>query len=192
MCAGTTDSIAAFLAAEPSQPGEAVSLRFSFMLFMTQSGKAGCVILDSPSWSAVVETSRTCPAIVDALRIHTSGCCGQVRSYNILVRQVWPEAKTSTSSVCTAVWKACITVMEDARSVKRLRKAHPLWYACEYDAPPYEIRGFEKWTEIMGTALQVTSLGSTMAVKLLSTERVDDARFGIYSHRLNDTWLVSS
>ncbi|GAQ91034.1 xylulose kinase-1 [Klebsormidium nitens] len=36
----------------------------------------------------------------------------------------------------------------------------------------------------------VTSLGSTLAVKLLSTERVDDARFGIYSHRLNDTWLV--
>eukprot|EP00898_Chlorokybus_atmophyticus_P006443 jgi/Chlat1/67/Chrsp1S03114 len=36
----------------------------------------------------------------------------------------------------------------------------------------------------------VTSLGSTLAVKLLSTNRLDDARYGIYSHRLGDTWLV--
>ncbi|KAL2649262.1 hypothetical protein R1flu_017390 [Riccia fluitans] len=36
----------------------------------------------------------------------------------------------------------------------------------------------------------VTSLGSSLALKLLSTSRVDDARFGIYSHRLGDKWLV--
>ncbi|XP_051146451.1 D-ribulose kinase [Andrographis paniculata] len=36
----------------------------------------------------------------------------------------------------------------------------------------------------------VTSLGSTLAIKLLSTTRVDDARFGVYSHRLDDKWLV--
>ncbi|RCV10426.1 hypothetical protein SETIT_2G111300v2 [Setaria italica] len=36
----------------------------------------------------------------------------------------------------------------------------------------------------------VTSLGSTMAIKLVSEARVDDARFGVYSHRLDDTWLV--
>lgn len=30
----------------------------------------------------------------------------------------------------------------------------------------------------------VTSLGSTMAVKLLSDTRVDDAAYGVYSHRL--------
>ncbi|XP_068640348.1 D-ribulose kinase isoform X2 [Aristolochia californica] len=36
----------------------------------------------------------------------------------------------------------------------------------------------------------VTSLGSTLAVKLLSTNRVEDARFGVYSHRLDDMWLV--
>lgn len=30
----------------------------------------------------------------------------------------------------------------------------------------------------------VTSLGSTMAVKLLSEQRVDDAAYGVYSHRL--------
>nr|CAD1818919.1 unnamed protein product [Ananas comosus var. bracteatus] len=36
----------------------------------------------------------------------------------------------------------------------------------------------------------VTSLGSTLAIKLLSTTRVDDARFGVYSHRLDDEWLV--
>ncbi|KAJ6671428.1 D-RIBULOSE KINASE [Salix viminalis] len=36
----------------------------------------------------------------------------------------------------------------------------------------------------------VTSLGSTLAIKLLSTTRIDDARFGVYSHRLDDKWLV--
>ena len=36
----------------------------------------------------------------------------------------------------------------------------------------------------------VTSLGSTLAVKLLSHTRVDDARYGIYSHKLGDLWLV--
>jgi len=45
----------------------------------------------------------------------------------------------------------------------------------------------------------VTSLGSTLAVKLLSHTRVDDARYGIYSHRFTplfegaaggDLWLV--
>lgn len=36
----------------------------------------------------------------------------------------------------------------------------------------------------------VTSLGSTLAVKLLSPVRVDSATHGVYSHRLGDTWLV--
>jgi sugar (pentulose or hexulose) kinase len=36
----------------------------------------------------------------------------------------------------------------------------------------------------------VTSLGSTLVLKLLSHTRVDDARSGIYSHRLGDLWLV--
>jgi D-ribulokinase len=36
----------------------------------------------------------------------------------------------------------------------------------------------------------VTSLGSTLAVKLLSQTKVDDAKYGIYSHRLGDLWLV--
>jgi len=36
----------------------------------------------------------------------------------------------------------------------------------------------------------VTSLGSTLAIKLLSTKRLDDASSGIYSHRLDDMWLV--
>lgn len=36
----------------------------------------------------------------------------------------------------------------------------------------------------------VTSLGSTLVLKLLSKTRVDDAAFGIYSHRLGDLWLV--
>jgi len=36
----------------------------------------------------------------------------------------------------------------------------------------------------------VTSLGSTLVIKLLSETRVDDTRYGIYSHRLGDLWLV--
>lgn len=39
-----------------------------------------------------------------------------------------------------------------------------------------------------GTA--VTSLGSTLAIKLVSRVHVADARFGVYSHRLDDAWLV--
>jgi sugar (pentulose or hexulose) kinase len=36
----------------------------------------------------------------------------------------------------------------------------------------------------------VTSLGSTLAIKLISKVPVDDSEKGIYSHRLDDTWLV--
>jgi len=36
----------------------------------------------------------------------------------------------------------------------------------------------------------VTSLGSTLAVKLLSKKRIDDPEIGLYSHRLGDLWLV--
>lgn len=36
----------------------------------------------------------------------------------------------------------------------------------------------------------VTSLGSTLVIKLLSDVRLDDARYGIYSHRLGNRWLV--
>ena len=36
----------------------------------------------------------------------------------------------------------------------------------------------------------VTSLGSTLVLKLLSRHRVEDARYGIYSHRLGDLWLT--
>jgi xylulokinase len=36
----------------------------------------------------------------------------------------------------------------------------------------------------------VTSLGSTLVLKLLSTTKVDVAEFGIYSHRYHSLWLV--
>lgn len=39
-----------------------------------------------------------------------------------------------------------------------------------------------------GTA--VTSLGSTLVLKLLSKTRVEDARYGVYSHRFGDLWLA--
>lgn len=38
----------------------------------------------------------------------------------------------------------------------------------------------------------VTSLGSTLAVKLLSDKRVDDAAYGVYSHRLGKRWRTCS
>jgi D-ribulokinase len=36
----------------------------------------------------------------------------------------------------------------------------------------------------------VTSLGSTLVLKLLSRVRVEDARYGIYSHKLGNLWLT--
>ena len=36
----------------------------------------------------------------------------------------------------------------------------------------------------------VTSLGTTLAIKLLSDRRIDDPARGIYSHRLGDLWLA--
>jgi D-ribulokinase len=36
----------------------------------------------------------------------------------------------------------------------------------------------------------VTSLGSTLVLKLLSRVRVEDARYGIYSHKLGHLWLT--
>lgn len=36
----------------------------------------------------------------------------------------------------------------------------------------------------------VTSLGSTLVLKLLSTTHVEDGRYGIYSHRLGSRWLA--
>jgi sugar (pentulose or hexulose) kinase len=40
----------------------------------------------------------------------------------------------------------------------------------------------------MGDA--VTSLGSTLVLKILSPEPIQSARHGVYSHRLGDAWLV--
>ena len=36
----------------------------------------------------------------------------------------------------------------------------------------------------------VTSLGTTMVLKVLSTQRVESAQLGIYSHRYGDLWLA--
>ncbi|WP_138501794.1 FGGY-family carbohydrate kinase [Nostoc sp. PA-18-2419] len=36
----------------------------------------------------------------------------------------------------------------------------------------------------------VTSLGSTLVLKLLSCTRIEDARYGVYSHRLGKLWLT--
>lgn len=36
----------------------------------------------------------------------------------------------------------------------------------------------------------VTSLGSTLVLKLLSKTKIDDSRYGIYSHKLGNLWLT--
>ncbi|WP_108482185.1 FGGY-family carbohydrate kinase [Oceaniglobus ichthyenteri] len=36
----------------------------------------------------------------------------------------------------------------------------------------------------------VTSIGTTLAIKILSQQRIDDPATGLYSHRLGDHWLV--
>lgn len=36
----------------------------------------------------------------------------------------------------------------------------------------------------------MTSLGSTMAIKLISNRRVEDSDFGVYSHKMFGKWLV--
>ncbi|WP_295614373.1 FGGY-family carbohydrate kinase [Chamaesiphon sp. GL140_3_metabinner_50] len=45
-------------------------------------------------------------------------------------------------------------------------------------------------SEVDAPGVAVTSLGSTLVIKLLSHTRVDEPRYGIYSHRLGDLWLV--
>jgi D-ribulokinase len=45
-------------------------------------------------------------------------------------------------------------------------------------------------SEADAPGVAVTSLGSTLVIKLLSHTRVDDPRYGIYSHRWGDLWLV--
>jgi D-ribulokinase len=45
-------------------------------------------------------------------------------------------------------------------------------------------------SRVVEPGVAVTSLGSTLVIKLLSHTRVDDARYGIYSHRLGNLWLV--
>ena len=45
-------------------------------------------------------------------------------------------------------------------------------------------------SRVITPGVAVTSLGSTLVLKLLSRRRVDDVRYGIYSHRLGDLWLV--
>jgi D-ribulokinase len=45
-------------------------------------------------------------------------------------------------------------------------------------------------SEVDTPGVAVTSLGSTLVIKLLSRTRIDEPRYGIYSHRLGDLWLV--
>jgi len=42
----------------------------------------------------------------------------------------------------------------------------------------------------LNTPIGVTSLGSTLAIKIASSVPIFDAKRGVYSHRLNDTWVA--
>jgi sugar (pentulose or hexulose) kinase len=52
------------------------------------------------------------------------------------------------------------------------------------------IAAFLACTPEMRPGTAVTSLGSTLAIKILSTARIDDPGIGLYSHRLGDMWLI--
>ncbi len=45
-------------------------------------------------------------------------------------------------------------------------------------------------TAPLEAGVAVTSLGSTLAIKMLVSRRIDDPDRGLYSHRVGDTWLV--
>ncbi len=45
-------------------------------------------------------------------------------------------------------------------------------------------------SDVHETGVGVTSLGTTLVLKQLSTQRVDAPEYGIYSHRYGDLWLV--
>mmetsp|Transcript_14918 Transcript_14918/g.48712 ORF Transcript_14918/g.48712 Transcript_14918/m.48712 type:complete len:495 (+) Transcript_14918:3-1487(+) len=49
---------------------------------------------------------------------------------------------------------------------------------------------FDGKSLIVDPGRAVTSLGSTTALKLVSKVKVDDSTRGVYSHRLDDAWLV--
>lgn len=42
----------------------------------------------------------------------------------------------------------------------------------------------------LSAGVAVTSLGSTLAIKMLTKTRIDDPTIGLYSHKLGDLWLV--
>jgi sugar (pentulose or hexulose) kinase len=44
-------------------------------------------------------------------------------------------------------------------------------------------------TPAMEQGIAVTSLGSSLAIKILGPDHIDDPRIGFYSHRLGDVWL---
>jgi D-ribulokinase len=45
-------------------------------------------------------------------------------------------------------------------------------------------------TEVHETGVGVTSLGTTLVLKQLSTRRIEAPEYGVYSHRYGDLWLV--
>ncbi|BAQ59703.1 carbohydrate kinase [Geminocystis sp. NIES-3708] len=45
-------------------------------------------------------------------------------------------------------------------------------------------------SEVTQAGEAVTSIGSTLVLKLLSKTKIDDNRYGIYSHKLGDLWLT--
>ena len=67
-------------------------------------------------------------------------------------------------------------------------KGRQIGVVCAWNLPHLVSSLQIKHTQIDFT--QVTSLGSTLAIKLLSTRRIEDSRYGVYSHRLDDKWLV--
>ncbi|KAJ8601993.1 hypothetical protein CTAYLR_002735 [Chrysophaeum taylorii] len=91
---------------------------------------------------------------------------------------VRPGEPTRTVSAAAAAWWGA---REGARIVGGTTDSIAAYLACSAtEAGDIDPRPGEA----------VTSLGSTTALKLVSETRVDDDARGVYSHRLDDRWLV--
>lgn len=99
------------------------------------------------------------------------------------------EAQRVHTAVGSALHDVCDIIYGFGSPVSRLHRLRPVkarvMRSCCADSVAAVIAAR---VDTAGQA--VTSLGSTLAVKLLSHSRVDDASYGVYSHRLGDLWLV--
>ena len=88
------------------------------------------------------------------------------------------DERRAVSEAAAAHWR----LPEGAAVVGGTTDSIAAFLACSCDAAAGVVR--------VEPGRAVTSLGSTTALKLVSDVKIDDAATGVYSHRLDDAWLV--